>query len=363
MKKCLLCCLAALLFCELFLFGCAPKSKVTPLSLPTLDYKGNIQALDKSKVEYCDTTFMIFKRMMPESDFWLTIEEDEDALPQTIIEEEAPQTREFTLGGFAYTLKYANTLVYSDGEKTRRYGLRRKDLRSDMMALVPKGRREHLKSENIEDFVCTAFVDVNSDRVYAATDFPSGYYATGQESESFLKEKAIALLSENSDLPYETYYCTITSYYRDSQGSPQKETGVYNLKEGETLNSYKFEFSMGHEGRLTNRIAYVSFFGYGSSYIWYGQTPDFTAQDMEKIETVDLEYLYGQVVATYAKELPADWKLTDYSVQSQNFSKKDGVLRLYMNVTFKVQTDNRQLIKEGGKDTYEFPLTLYAEII
>ena len=34
-----------------------------------------------------------------------------------------------------------------------------------------------------------------------------------------------------------------------------------------------------------------------------------------------------------------------------------------MNVTFKVQTDNRQRIKEGGKDTYEFPLTLYAEII
>ena len=89
MKKCLLCCLAALLFCELFLFGCTPKSKVKPLSLPTLDYKGNIQALDKSKVEYCDTTFMIFKRMMPESDFWLTIEEDEDALAIAMAFEQA----------------------------------------------------------------------------------------------------------------------------------------------------------------------------------------------------------------------------------------------------------------------------------
>ena len=362
MKKCLLFCLAALLFCELFLFGCAPKSKVKPLSLPQYSYEGKILSVSPES-----GTKLAFRYLgadavwkSEEDRMFYSLLEDESFETIEIKENDVAQRKEFVFNGFTYSLRYEHTIVCpSLGKQYEVYGLLQEDLTQEMLAFVPEEMRYlYLVEEKTPRFVSSVIFDKSTGEVHSISALPNGYFLQGDESEAFLKQKALSFAS-----PYTMASLENRSVEIETNG--RQTLGFFTKSGNYTPERYVFRLDRLIDGKqaLADRVE-VIFANYGT-FIYYYSTEgrSYTASQEEKIAKADVEYIQKQRAASVAESLSENWKLTGFEVISGGFDLYENELYYEANVKVTLQCSKPRTLADGEQDSYRFFIKLRAEIV
>lgn len=334
--------------------GCQKEEK--ELEIPHYNYKGKIIAVNS---EMNQRTFQSTANIWRDTkDLLFSYSAQEDS-STTTRENEVAKLKEFTFGGVTFQLRYIAT-VSKEGSKTiLRYGLFTEDITEEMLNQVPADQRKYFTRNDSQKPIGVVSFVKDTGEVSLISNLPCGYFPRKEETEEHLKNKAMQFAGPYTTSDLETFNVSYSTFFIQGQDNMITTSDIHSIGDDESLEYYAVKFNRYIGNIKTNESVEVLFFGYGGMLIRFSNL-SFTEAEKEKMAVINCTNILEQVNSCVSHSLQNKWKLVNAEVEQIAVTKIGGKLYLAAEISYKAKTSSKWVIQN---DTYEFPLTLYAEII
>ena len=334
----------ALIFCLLtttaLFFGCAKKG----MQVPALTYTGAILVEDTANAGRLPTDVFAAPDTMNRYS------------AETFQNGSAAAVREWEHGGILYVLKYQNvSYQIKDASRPRvldSYILPAENITESMRAAL--GDRADTDFGSKQTLV--TFADDGT--VTKANYLPDLCWSGSADREESVVREGVRIAATLTERAVEAFDARVLTQYLTADGAPQSKDGFYAVAAPETLEDYTVILSHRVGGYDVGESVIVHLLANGYTRVDLVQLDGgYTEEDLAKIKGFDAAPVHDQACAWVAAHLNEAWCLTDWSIQHEEFFKKDG--KLWLSLKAQVQTAERK----NSKNTTDGTVTLCIEIV